>query len=159
MKSKKVKGFTLIELVIVIAIISILSAFALLNSKNFNTYLEKQELKSIIININQTKNFALSSRERQSVTFNERTYTSSIKNEEFELKKIEFLQGESNTKEFIFTENGRPAMNDSNNPTAGTIAFKGKEKTYLLKLRPVTGKIGIEEKWKRKLKLLYLWKL
>lgn len=159
MKNKKIKGFTLIELVIVIAIISILSVFALLNSKNFNTYLEKQELKSIIININQTKNFALSSRERQSVAFNDNTYTSSIKNEEFEFKKLEFLQGESNTNEIIFTENGRPAMSDSNNPTAGTIAFKGKEKIYLIKLRPVTGKIRVEEKWKRKLKLPFLWKL
>lgn len=145
MKTRKVKGLTIIELIITIAILAILTSLVLLNSRSFNNYLERQELKAIVISINQTKNYALSTRERQSISFSQKNYKSSINNEEVELKKLELDEGESNTKEFIFTENARPAMDDDLKPTAGTLAFKGKDKSYKIILRPVTGKIRIEE--------------
>lgn len=148
MKARKIKGLTLVELIITIAIVSILTSLVLLNSRSFNNYLEKQELKSIVISINQTKNYALSTRQRQNIIFTNKIFKSSVNNEEIELKKLELVEAESNTKEFIFTENARPAMDDSLNPTAGTLVFKGKDKSYKIILRPVTGKIRIEEKWR-----------
>lgn len=148
MKARKIKGLTLVELIITIAIVSILTSLVLLNSRSFNNYLEKQELKSIVISINQTKNYALSTRQRQNIIFTNKIFKSSVNNEEIELKKLELVEAESNTKEFIFTENARPTMDDNLNPTAGTLVFKGKDKSYKIILRPVTGKIRIEEKWR-----------
>lgn len=159
MKTRRLKGLTIVELIITIAILAILTSLILLNTRSFNNYLEKKELKSIVIIINQTKNYALSTRERQSISFSNKSYKSSVNNEEVELEKLEFLPEESNTSEFIFTENARPAMNDSLNPTAGTMTFKGKDKSYKVILRPVTGKIRIEEKWRKNTKVLSLWNL
>lgn len=145
MNKKKFPAMTLVELIIVIGILSILGSIALVHSSKYNEYLEKQELKSIVIAINQTKNLSLVNRERYKIYFEENSYTSTKDQEEVQLKKLKYLTKKSNTKEFIFTENGRPAMNEENHATAGLLSFMGKKKIYNLYLRPVTGKIRIEE--------------
>lgn len=145
---KKLKGVTLIELVLTIAIISILINLLIIKSSTFDYKKEKAELKLIITSIKNTKNAAISSRTRQSIEFDfvDSTFVSTMENKQVLLKflKIKSSHPKTNTNKFIFTENGAPGMNINGTNSSGTIIFEGKKNLYRISVEPVTGKVNME---------------
>lgn len=143
MKSK-LKAFTLVELIISIAIIGILGYILILNTRVISKHQEKSELNIISTSITHTKSSSLSTRQRHyiDIDYENNAYYISVSKEEIKLDSLEFLYQISNTNFLEFTSAGRPAYD-----TPGTIYLRGKKTNtiYKLTILPVTGKVNITE--------------
>ena len=138
-KNKKVRGITLVELIITIGIISLISYLLIVKSFVISNRLEEIELKQIVNSINNTRNHSIITRKPQSITFNfiNNNYTNSLDQEIIKLKKLELNRRKSNIETFTFTKNGSPAFKGS-----GTIFLSGEIEEYVIAVTPVTGKVN-----------------
>lgn len=139
--SKKIRGLSLIELIITIGIISILLTMILVNTNIINDRVEKSELKLLEKNINTTRNLSISSRKRYSIEFlTDNSYMTSYDNEIVNFKKLSFnfTHPSSNRKSFSFTEKGSPAYEGS-----GTIVIEGENNLYSISVTPAVGRVNI----------------
>ncbi len=90
-RNRKMKGVTLIEMVVTICIISILCYLLIIKSSFLDQKLEAKELKELEISINNTRNYAIVTRKSQNISFDflNNSYTTSFDNQIYNLKKLE----------------------------------------------------------------------
>lgn len=146
-KNKKLKGVTLIELVVIVGIISILSFLLLFNSSLIEDSIEKKELKQLERAINNTRNYSIVSRKSQSIDFDfeSNSYISTTDGNSCKLKNLTLNKKESNLNSFKFTKNGSPSYEG-----AGTIRIDGKNKNYKISVTPVTGKVNLKDAYEKR---------
>lgn len=137
----RLKGITIIELLLTIALISLTGYLIIVKSSSISSKLEIKELNGLIKTINNVKTQSIISRESQSVilNFDDNSYSCNGTEQVYQLKYLKFDEIATNRKELIFTNTGKPGFN-----TAGTIILKGKNKNYKITVTPVTGKVNHE---------------
>lgn len=148
---KKTKGFTLIELIVTMAILGLLIGIGALRFDFLSNYQEKIEIESVVRAINEARNSAISSGYAYSVKFSERenmiqinSEIESVKNENKDavfsenlyLQKLKVV-GEDNIVKFNAT--GAP-----DNP--GKYQINGNKKKYTITIEIATGKVNLDEK-------------
>lgn len=136
------KGFTLIELVIILAIVSILFSITSLSFKNSNYYSAKKELQMIKKDLEFTRNLSMARAKESEFLIDENQYeiTCGDFKEKKEFSKYLVLTSKGNTKSFQFSKRGTPKFAGS-----GTIMFMIKDKDYKITVEPVTGKVNLYE--------------
>lgn len=146
-KNRKIKGVTLIEMVVTICIISILCYLLIIKSSFLDQKLEDKELKELEISINNTRNYAIVTRKSQNISFDflNNSYTTSFDNQIYNLKKLELKEPLSNRQSFTFTKNGSPSYSG-----AGKISLKGIKSNFTISVTPVTGKVNMRESNEKK---------
>jgi prepilin-type N-terminal cleavage/methylation domain-containing protein len=137
------KGFTLIELVMVIAIIGILMTVSGINYKIIDKIEAKNQIKELTYNINEIKRYSQIHRYKGSIDIENHGYTLNYpnKSEHIEFNKLINLEY-TNLSKIRFTSRGKPSYM-SNINSAGTIIYSvGKDK-YKITIEPVTGKVNL----------------
>lgn len=140
------KGFTLLELIMVICIISIVSCVVILNGNVLSNHKEKKELKELINDLNYTRNNAIIESKKYILTFipNKNYYLiHKVENKEIIVKKKEFTNGIKILKtslkgdKIIFNSTGAPS-------NAGTINLENsKGEEIEITIGVATGKIRV----------------
>lgn len=136
------KGFTLIEIVIVFAILCILLGASVQSARGLNSFRNKIEVKKFISELQSARNMAIASRKVTKVVLNNTEY-SVITQDQIQTHKlpkgmyIQSMKNEDN--DIIFTIKGRPS-----NKTSRTINIKCVNKTYEITVSPVTGKVNLK---------------
>lgn len=142
-KSRKFKAATLVELIVSVAILSVLASLLLLNGNLISRYREKTEIKNLVTSINLIRNTAITSRSKSNIEFDFKKNTYSYMNRELvvvELKELKFSEVGSNVFKFSFTKNGAPT-----NDGSGTIVLEGADLKYTISVTPVIGKVNLKE--------------
>ncbi|MDY0234539.1 MAG: GspH/FimT family protein [Gudongella sp.] len=141
-KEKK-KGYTLIELIVVLALFSLLLTIAIPNSKAFKTYNQNQQLRIFEKDIRQARNKAIIENKAIGAYFY-------ITKNSYEIKYIggeKILERElyggvefksKNFTNYIFNPNGAIG-------NAGTVIIKKGSENYELAIAPVTSKISLRK--------------
>lgn len=138
----KNRGFTLIELILVLGILLIFTSVSILHYGVLEQYQAKQELKQLIQTIERTKNDALIHHYSSSVNIFSDGYSVKWKNESWERKFPQKLKiTYRNISSISFNESGRIAGDSFSQNSAGRIVFQAESKYYTITISPVTGRI------------------
>lgn len=143
---KKFRGFTLIELVISIAIIMILFSIASLNFNVRDKIEAKQQIKTLALDIKFLKNYAQVNNCRTSINIGDHGYSLNCGEKSKSVKFNKLLKLKSTNVRIInFTSMGKPSYLSKNN-SAGTIIYSiNDKKTIRITVQPVTGKVNYYE--------------
>lgn len=139
---KKYKGFTLLETVVVLAILGIVLTIAVPKAKPFLKSKEIKEVKVLAYCLKETKRLSLKSGVSHTFFIHGDTYgIKDIKGRIIYREALEVLQPAEggNLNEVSFTGKGRPDMESS-----GRFILEGVER-YAIIIAPVTGNI----RWER----------
>ena len=141
-KSKK-EGYTLIELVIVLALFSLLLTIAIPNSKMFKTYNQNQQLRILEKDLRQARNSAIIENKAIIALFYTANNTYEIKYKSggkiMERKLDNGVEiGDKNFDFYIFSPDGRIG-------NAGTVKIKKGSEYYILAVSPVTSEISLRK--------------
>lgn len=147
MKDKK--GFTLIELILYICILSIILTIPLLKIGILDNYKERQELKELIRDINYARNHSISKSAIYSVRVDMSRNSYIIEDYSSEPKQfvkekvlesgLEFLTTNLDSDSITFNKTGRPR-------NAGTISLTNRKGTTIkVSISPVTGRVSVED--------------
>ncbi|EGY76371.1 prepilin-type N-terminal cleavage/methylation domain-containing protein [Peptoniphilus indolicus] len=135
------KGFTLIEIVVILGILVILMGISIQSINGVRTYRQKLAVKNFISDLNSARGYAVANNKRVSVKISEDSYSYEI-NDDFIFQKLpEGLILEPETKEYkdiVFTRKGV-----SSREAGRTINFKTERKTYTVTISPVSGKVRL----------------
>ena len=136
------KGFTLIELVMVISVILIIISFSSFTFANSKTYRAKEEIRKIKKDIEFTRNLAMSNREDAHFLINNDFYEIKCKDiyEKRKIRYIKFLNNKSNISDISFTRNGSTKFDGS-----GTLVFEINNKNYYITIEPITGRVNLKD--------------
>lgn len=137
---KKTKGFTLIELILTIAILGLLVGVGALRYDFLTNYQEKIEIESVLRTINEARNASITSGYVHTVTFAKDENMVQVNREgevveRLNLKKLQIKKLES----FRFSTTGAPSK-------AGTYYIHGNKKEYIITIEIATGKVNLIEK-------------
>lgn len=142
----KEKGYTLIELIIVLAIFSLVLTIALPNSKAFKTYNQNQQLRLLEKDLRQARNTAIIENRPIFIEFliekNAYVIKYSESNRIIERTldngvKFTTMNVSGNVNTVKFNPDGRPAH-------TGTVNIKKGSENYELVIAPVISKITIK---------------
>lgn len=133
---KKLKGFTLIEIIVVISLIGIILGVGIVKLNFINNYSEKLEVNNVVNTLNFARSNSISTGENHSVRFQGKNIIlySNIENKEIKLEHIKLF----NTETVTFTSTGAPKE-------ACTLEFRGNKK-YTITIGVATGKVSLSEK-------------
>lgn len=140
-KSKN-KGYTLIELIVVLALFSLLLTIAIPNSKAFKSYNQNKQLRILEKDLRQARNTAIIENKTIRVYFSSQKNSYIIEyNSGEKILQREFSNGveikdTSNTATIQFNSNGRAGI-------AGTIKIKKGSEDYEVAVAPVISKISL----------------
>ncbi|WP_235932811.1 type II secretion system protein [Peptoniphilus faecalis] len=143
---KKSRGFTLIELVICIGILSILLSIANINLNVRDKIEAKEQLKTMALDIKQLKNYSQVNNCRTSIKINNDGYILNFlgKSRHVKFNKLVKLKS-TNVRVINFTTEGKPSFLANKN-SAGTINYTiNDKKTVKITIQPVTGKVSYDE--------------
>lgn len=140
MKSKRFRSFTLIELVICIAIITVFVSVIRLNMSKKNTDLAVEELNTVYEMVNFAKTDSINTGISTNVIFDSRKNrleinSKNVKERIFEFKYLKVID----TEHIVFNRNGIVDR-------GYTISFKISDKVYNMTIRPATSYIDLKEK-------------
>lgn len=140
------KGFTLLELIMVICIISIVSCVVILNGNVLSNHREKKELKELINDLNYTRNNAIIESKKYIFTIGpDENYYSihRVENMAKLVKKKEFTNGIKILKTSL--KNNNTSFNSTGAPSnAGTINLENsKGEEIEITIGVATGKIRV----------------
>lgn len=141
MKVTKVKGISLVELILSICILSIVVSVVLLNTNFVDKRLEKKDIETLERSIVSTRNLSLMNKKENYLEFiDEKTYILSFNNERVTFDKITIDKKHSkhNLNKISFNKHGRPT-----DTGAGTIVLKSEDNYYEMTVTPVTGKVNV----------------
>lgn len=143
MTKTKIRAYTLIELILVIAISTILLSISFYGIKNLTFFKEKSEIEIITRDINYTKTISIRLKKKSSLVFNDDGYKIYVGNEEKSNYNFEVLSivTKPYMDRFEFTKRGATSEKGS-----GTLVLKGKKKLYEITVAPVTGNINMKVK-------------
>ena len=141
-KSKK-EGYTLIELVIVLALFSLLLTIAIPNSKMFKAYNQNQQLRILEKDLRQARNTAIIGNKAIIAQFYTASNTYEIKYKSggriVERKLDNGVEiRDKNFDFYIFSPDGRIG-------NAGTVKIKKGSEYYILAVSPVTSEISLRK--------------
>ncbi len=133
----------MIELLIVLALFSLLLTIAIPNSKMFKTYNQNQQLRILEKDIRQARNRAITENKAIIAKFHAANNTYEIKYKSGEeILKRKLNNGveirDKNFDFYIFSPNGR--IGD-----AGTVKIKKASEYYILAVSPVTSEISLRK--------------
>lgn len=132
------KGYTLLELLVVIALFSLVLSIALPKGNLYAAYLEKTELKELKSDLLYSRNKAIVDNRVYIVYFSSKDcYQIKLNNQVIKRKELKTLNV-SGLKEIRFTAAGVPTQ-------AGSLNVSGKRKNYKITISPITGGIRIHE--------------
>lgn len=135
------KGFTLIEIVVILGILVILMGISIQSINGVRTYRQKLAVKNFISDLNSARGYAVANNKKVSVKISEDYYSYEV-NDDFILQKLPGgLILEPETKEYkdiVFTRKGV-----SSREAGRTINFKTERKTYTVTISPVSGKVRL----------------
>lgn len=140
------RAFTFLELIVVIAIISIILSIGVVKLGTLDTIREKNELRTLVKDLKYARNLAMVSRKPVTVDITlidgyrirqaDEGVPTIIKEIDYDyLKRINSTFTE---KTIIFNRMGRPS-----NP--GTLILQGKNKKYTVSIALASGKINLNE--------------
>lgn len=125
----------------VIFIMSLVAGIVIINTDFLLQYKERNELKTVVLELNVARNSALLTGEKNSVNFN--FGENSYKNKDGENKKLKYLKlskNKSNIRKFEFTKSGSTSSKGS-----GTIVLLGRENEYRISVEPIIGNVNVYE--------------
>lgn len=145
------KGYTLIELVVVLALFSILFSIAIPNLRALSNYEEMQELREFRRNILYARNQAIVTgeihimnfdytRNFYNITVNSKPIQSYYFKKGIKLSKYSSIKTDDlGAKEFVFGRNGVPTV-------SGTVYLSLKNgEEFQITVTPATGKVSLKE--------------
>ncbi len=140
---KKTRGFTLIELVLVITIMLILFSVSGINYKVTDRMEAKNQIYELKYNINEIKRYSQIHRYKGSIEIKDDGYVINFKDKSEEIKFNKLVNLESTNLSVIsFTSKGKPSFKNNVN-SAGTIVYTIGNKQYKITIEPVTGKVNL----------------
>ena len=147
-KITKKSGFTLIELILVLSIISILISTAFYGIKNLGLFKEKHEIERIVDDIKSTRTLAMKMRDTTKLEFSSIGYKQYLGSElqfSYDFEVLNVISYPYQNKSFSFTKRGSPSYEGP-----GTLILGGKNKIYTITVAPVTGNVSLKVKWWKK---------
>lgn len=143
MKNKNEKGSSMIELIIVIAVIGILIGLASLDTDIFYNYKLNKEIENFKRDIESMRIRSIKEgrRTKVSIAVNEKSYMLWTMDDSNSFKKtktvyLKYVRLSSEQYDYIFT--GRGSISRGN-----TIRLKHKYGEYKMTVEPITGKVNI----------------
>lgn len=140
-KNTKKSGFTLIELILVLSIISILISTAFYGIKNLGLFKEKHEIERIVDDIKSTRTLAMKMRDTTKLEFSSIGYKQYLGSElqfSYDFEVLNVISYPYQNKSFSFTKRGSPSYEGP-----GTLVLGGKNKIYTITVAPVTGNVNM----------------
>ena len=140
-KITKKSGFTLIELILVLSIISILISTAFYGIKNLGLFKEKHEIERIVDDIKSTRTLAMKMRDTTKLEFSSIGYKQYLGSElqfSYDFEVLNVISYPYQNKSFSFTKRGSPSYEGP-----GTLILGGKNKIYTITVAPVTGNVNM----------------
>lgn len=140
--SKKISGFSILEIIIFLFVISIISVFVVVGYKAFNNKMERQSINELISNLNLAKKLAIS--KNKSVVIKQ--------NKDKKNDSLNFYIGYSNKyknlklyKSLRITSFSKITFNPSGVPAKGLSIYirNKKNKLYNITILPATGKVNL----------------
>lgn len=134
-------GFTLIELILVLSIISILISTAFYGIKNLGIFKEKHEVQRIVDDINSTRTLAMKMKDTAKLEFSSIGYKQYLGSElqfSYDFEVLNVISYPYQNKSFSFTKRGSPSYEGP-----GTLILGGKNKIYTITVAPVTGNVNM----------------
>lgn len=132
------KGYTLLELLVVIALFSLVLSIALPRGNLYAAYLEKTELRELKSDLLYCRNKAIVENRIYVVYFSRNDcYQIRLNSQVIKRKELKTLNV-SGLKEIRYTATGVPTQ-------AGSLDVSGKRKNYTITISPITGGIRINE--------------
>lgn len=144
-KNTKKSGFTLIELILVLSIISILISTAFYGIKNLGLFKEKHEIERIVDDIKSTRTLAMKMRDTTKLEFSSIGYKQYLGSElqfSYDFEVLNVISYPYQNKSFSFTKRGSPSYEGP-----GTLILGGKNKIYTITVAPVTGNVNMRVEW------------
>lgn len=141
-KVNRKPGFTLIELILVLSIISILISTAFYGINNLGIFKEKHEVQRIVDDIRSTRTLAMKMKDISKLEFSSIGYKQYIGEElqfEYEFEVLNVILYPYENKSFSFTKRGSPSYEGP-----GTLILGGKNKIYTITVVPVTGNVSLK---------------
>lgn len=141
-KINKKRGFTLIELILVVSIVSILISTAFYGVKNLSIFKEKHEVERIVDDIKSTRTLAMRMKDVAKIEFNSIGYKQYLGKDiqfEYDLGVLNIISFPYENKSFSFTKRGSPSYEGP-----GTLVLGGKNKIYTITVAPVTGNVSLK---------------
>ncbi|MFR7349149.1 Tfp pilus assembly protein FimT/FimU [Peptoniphilus sp.] len=135
-------GFTLIELILALSIITILVSTAFYSIKNLSIIREKHEVERIVDDIKSTRTLAMKMKDNSSLEFSNIGYKQYLGQEfqfEYDLEVLSIVSFPYQNKSFSFTKRGAPSYEG-----AGTLVLSGSKKIYTITVAPVTGNVSLK---------------
>ncbi|WP_276905841.1 type II secretion system protein [Peptoniphilus duerdenii] len=140
-KITKKSGFTLIELILVLSIISILISTAFYGIKNLGLFKEKHEIERIVDDIKSTRTLAMKMKDTTKLEFSSIGYKQYLGSElqfSYDFEVLNVISYPYQNKSFSFTKRGSPSYEGP-----GTLVLGGKNKIYTITVAPVTGNVNM----------------
>lgn len=140
-KITRKSGFTLIELILVLSIISILISTAFYGIKNLGLFKEKHEIERIVDDIKSTRTLAMKMKDTTKLEFSSIGYKQYLGSElqfSYDFEVLNVISYPYQNKSFSFTKRGSPSYEGP-----GTLILGGKNKIYTITVAPVTGNVNM----------------
>lgn len=134
MKNSNKTAFTLIELVICLAIITILLSVVKVNIQSKDRTIAMEELNMIHETLNSIKNYSISKKEKVILKFDTRSNSLEVSSKKIKFKNLKILEN----KIIVFNSNGIAKKGDS-------IPLLVIDKKFYITVRPATSFIDIKE--------------